>query len=368
VLYILYREYLHKNPGLKTLDPEDPRYQHYVERRLRQLYPTRGYAGIMRDAVEERKRQMQAWTEYERLRERDGIITIQACDGMHDYDPETGQECFPSNPEPEPEPDPTRDGSWDGVVEFSVPADSVIPTLQMEIDTLQMEAPEVQWLYYQESLATGSFFRTRNEEIVTMSGAPATLDDLIVAAGGGWTPQSATPKPDGEITIQVNPSQVAAVTAGLSVIGWKAFRVVQAAERAEQKSTQYFGSLVETSTRRDAHRHIFWNMQMRRYVGSFLTKQIGDLNEAWGNNEPADRAMDVHNNDIGREVKYEAFRGHWLWDRWDWKEWGEKVRNYVSRPENGVYILEWRTTSPTLSEALARANMVPNAKYIYFAP
>lgn len=43
VIYILYREYLHKNPGLTSLSPEDPKYQRYLERRLRQLYPTKGY-------------------------------------------------------------------------------------------------------------------------------------------------------------------------------------------------------------------------------------------------------------------------------------------------------------------------------------
>ncbi|HLL45513.1 MAG TPA: hypothetical protein VK399_02345, partial [Longimicrobiaceae bacterium] len=96
---------------------------------------------------------------------------------------------------------------------------------------------------------------------------------------------------------------------------------------------------------------------------------IADNHEAQGNNSPSDLAMDYHNNDIGREVRYKNFRGHWLWDRWDWKEWAEKVRNYVNTTSNGEYIPEWKTNPPsTLQEANARAAMTPNWKYIYFAP
>lgn len=43
------------------------------------------------------------------------------------------------------------------------------------------------------------------------------------------------------------------------------------------------------------------------------------------------------------------------------------MRNYVNRPENGVYVSEWSNSNPTLSQALARANLVPNGKYIFFA-
>jgi hypothetical protein len=77
--------------------------------------------------------------------------------------------------------------------------------------------------------------------------------------------------------------------------------------------------------------------------------------------------MDLHNNDIGRSIKYENFRGHWLWDRWDWKEWAEKVRNYINYAPNAEYIPEWQDQQNlTLQAAQAREQLVPDAKYIYF--
>jgi hypothetical protein len=49
VIYILYREYLHKHPGLTRLSPEDERYQQYLERRCDNSIPpgdTRGWFGM----------------------------------------------------------------------------------------------------------------------------------------------------------------------------------------------------------------------------------------------------------------------------------------------------------------------------------
>jgi hypothetical protein len=358
VLYILYREYLHKNPGLTSLSPEDKHYQQYLERRLRQLYPHEGYSGMMRDAVEEMRRQRQAWATYE----HEYAVWTQSVNPFC-QDPSVDPNCT-TVPTAE---DPTVDPSWDGHEEHAVPPDEMVPTLQMEIDTLQMDQPEIDQLYYQESLADGSFFHKRGELIVTTStGQRATLDDLIRAAGEGWTPPGTAPA-DGEVTVQVVSPVVAGVLVGLGVIGWKGYRAKQAADRAFQKSTEYYGSQAESSTKRDAHRHIFWNMQMRRHVGSFMAKQIADGHESTGGGYPGDRMMDLHNNDIGRSIKYENFRGHWLWDRWDWKEWAEKVRNYINYAPNAEYIPEWQDQQNlTLQAAQAREQLVPDAKYIYF--
>ncbi|HEX7241816.1 MAG TPA: hypothetical protein VF263_16160, partial [Longimicrobiaceae bacterium] len=348
-------------------------YQRYLERRLRQLYPSRGYSGMMKDAVAEMREQRAVWAAYEK--ERDAWIATYGCDGGALYDPETGQPCFdgggetPTDPDPvEPAVDPAVDPSWNGQVEHAVPPDEMIPTLLMEIDTLQMTEPEQTQLYYQESLADGTFFQRRDELIMTSTGGRATLDDLIRAAGEGWTPAGQTPK-DGQVVIQLNPGSVSQVLIGAAVIGWISYRVYQAAERAKQKSEQYYPSQAYENTQKDAYRHIFWNMQMRRYAGGFLANLIGDQYEVYTGSPPASRAMDLHNNDIGRDVKYSNFRGHWLWDRWDWKEWAVKVRSYVNYYNNAQYIAEWRSSPPgTHSAAQTRAAQVPNWKYIYFAP
>jgi hypothetical protein len=365
VIYILYREYLHKNPGLTTLSPEDKHYQQYLERRLRQLYPTKGYSGMMQDAVEEMRQYRLAWKVYEE--EYDAWVQAISPFCNDGVDPNTGEPCNVPEAGGGTSSDPTVDGSWGGQEEHPVPPDEMIPTLQMEIDTLQMSQPEINQLYYQESLANGSFFFSREELIVSSTGQKATIDDLIRAAGDGWMPSTGPAL--GEVVIQFDPGTWAQIAITGAVIGWKAYRIKQAVDRANAKSNEYFGQLNYSSTKRDAHRHIFLSMQLRRYVGSDLAKWGTDLYEVWGNNLPPDRAMDYHNNDIGREVRYHNFRGHWLWDRWDWKEWAEKVRNYINTPTNEEYIPEWKTNPPsTLQEANARAAMTPNWKYIYFAP
>ena len=365
VVYILYREYLHKNPGLKSLSPEDPKYQHYMERRLRQLYPQRGYAGMMKDAVAEARGNRLAWQEYQRrLREWEGTIGIMACEPYHILDPETGEPCGGGgDPPPEEEPaDPTEDPSWTDQTEHAVPDDSIIPTLVQEIDTLAMTQPEVNQLYYRESLANGSFLGRRDELIIASTGTRPTIDELIVAAGEGRTP--------GQVTISGTDVQdIAQAVLSLAVIGWKAHRIVQAAERARDKSYQYYPALAYSNTKRDAYRHIFWNMQMNRYVGGWVAQTVVNGYEQLKPNLPPGREMDFHNNAIGREVKYRSFRGHWLWDRWDWQEWSEKVRNYINRSANAEYIPEWQNESAVTSQAAAqRAASVPNWKYIYFLP
>jgi hypothetical protein len=323
---------------------------------------------MVHDAVEESREYRLAWAAYKKeLREWKGAAGIMACTGTTLVDPETGESCLPPADDGSASPpDPTVDPSWEGEEEYLPPSDESIPTLQMEIDSLQMTQPETDQLYYQESLADGSFYRKWDEAIITtQSGKRATIDDLIIAAGDGWTPLDRSRDVKSGATIQVDPGTVTKVLVG-AYICFKAWRVYQGAQRARDKSTQYFGHLVEGNTQRDAYRHIFWNMQNRRYVGEDFAQMIGDTYEAYGDNPANARTMDLHNNAIGREVRYRNFRGHLVWDRWDWREWAEKVRNYMMRPENAEYIPEW-TTPPTLAEARAREQLVPRWKYIYFA-
>lgn len=248
VLYILYREYIHRNPGLTSLSPVDPKYQRYLERRLRQLYPGRGYSGMAADAMEERKAHMMAWGDYQKnLRKWQTTIGIMACTETSLVDPETGEPCRSSeDPGNALEPDPTTDPSWDGNEEFQVPPDETIPTLVMEIDTLQMIQPEIDQMYYQESLADGSYQLSRDELIIASTGAPVrTIDDLIVMAGEGRMP--------GQLTVSGTDAQdIAHATLSLAVIGWKAWRVVQAGKRAppEVGRVLRFASVFQHQARR----------------------------------------------------------------------------------------------------------------------
>src|SRR3712207_6208650 len=75
-VYIVYREYVSQNPGLRYLDSDDPRYQRYMEKRLRELYPERGYAGMMKDAVAE----FRAFRDGARGSSQGGGAGVQSCE------------------------------------------------------------------------------------------------------------------------------------------------------------------------------------------------------------------------------------------------------------------------------------------------
>ena len=91
-------------------------------------------------------------------------------------------------------------------------------------------------------------------------------------------------------------------------------------------------------------------------------------------NPPRDEAMDLHNNAIGYDHKYRDFRGRWIRDRYDWKLWSRKVRDYVnamdgSEPKNGVFMETWDKQPPT-SLGIAREQManagVKNSTFIFY--
>ena len=359
-VYIVYREYLHRNPGLTALSVEDRKYQNYLEKRMRQLYPERGYAGMMRDAVQEARQNRVVWDRYEAdLREYDRQMATYS--GAQTFSFGTASTCGSTYVDPYAGADP----SWDAQEEFAVPPDEQLPTIQMEIDSLQLVGDEIDNIYYYESLAQGTYAPDGGGgggEPIHMTGVDqqAGLDDLIRAAAQGVTPYNGD-----EVTVQIVPAWVAAGIVGLGVIGWKAYRVDQSVRRARQKSAEHYPNLAYDHTKRDAHRHILWSMMLRRWVGRALAKEMTDYHER----DSAGRAhvMDLHNNDIGRSHRYHRFRGHYVWDRWDYGEWARKVRDYIDNDANAEYIPEWSTIEPTTAEAWAREECVPDEKYIYFS-
>jgi hypothetical protein len=358
-IYIVYREYLHRNPGLTTVSSEDRQYQQYIEKRMREIYPERGYAGMMRDATEEARQNRMAWQAYERdLREYERQMARYS--GAQVLGSSTTlSSCGSTSVDPYADADP----SWTGQEEYAVPPDAQLPTIQMEVDSLRLEGSEVDEIHYYESIATGTYAGGGGGGgPIHMEGLPEepTADDLIRAAARGQTPYSSD-----DVTAQINPIEVGEALVAVAMVGWKAYRVWQSVKRARQKSEEFYPHLAYDDTRRDAHRHILWNMMLRRWVGRFWANEIGDFHER-NTGGPA-HVMDLHNNDIGRSHRYHSFRGHYFWDRWDWGEWARKVRDYVNNSANAEYIPEWFLKAPTTAEAWAREECVPDEKYIYFS-
>lgn len=157
----------------------------------------------------------------------------------------------------------------------------------------------------------------------------------------------------------------------LPVVGALAYyyywRVETSGNRAEQRANQSFPGN-QGNTRADAFRHTFLSVQLRRYVTSVFAKAITDEWEQRYSQSYAETRMDQHNNWLGRGAKYQYFRGHWFWDRWDWKEWAVRVRNYINDPARAEYIPRWlQLPLLTDQEIYDWEASVPNWKYIYLS-
>lgn len=364
VLYIVGREYVLKH-RLTRLDPADEHYLRYVERRLRQLYPEKGYDGMMGAAVADwrtyqgRLARYQADTDDFGTMDDDGMIcpmsfTI-ACEGGDDPEsPETGESSDAGYED---------DASWIGNTEHPDPPQDFIPSIPEEIDTVQAEQPEIDRIYYYESLASGSY-RVDGEPIyITSVGRrkPMTIDDMIRLAGEGWTPAG------GEMGTEGLGDLLVALPVVAGVLYYYYWRIETSGNRAEQRANQFFPGN-QHNTRADAFRHAFLSMQLRRYVTSVFAKQITDEWENRYSASYAETRMDQHNNYLGRGAKYQYFRGHWFWDRWDWKEWAVRVRNYINDPARGEFIPRWlQEPALTDQEIFDWETGLPNWKYIYLS-
>ena len=56
----------------------------------------------------------------------------------------------------------------------------------------------------------------------------------------------------------------------------------------------------------DAIRHCDWSCEMAQTIGPEQAQKVGDIHEACGNNPPGEKAMDLHNNAVGRELGSKA--------------------------------------------------------------
>lgn len=305
------------------------------EKRLRELYPKKGYSGMMRDAVAEHRRNL--------------AVLRNTLTATSDECPPDALICGggePNQPTYSYDPDP----SWDGQQEFPVD-ETIVPTVQEEIDSLQATPAEADGLRYYETLAL-----TEGDYRLVSATGELTRDDLIRAAASGHSA-------DG-VSVQAVPL---AVSVPLGIAAFFTPRIAFAWWRAVDAAANHYPNLDPGDTRRDAFRHTYLSVMLRRYCTSPVAKMVTDLNEELRDNNPAaSKYMDLHNNDLGREVKYAHFRGRRFWDRWSWGVWSHRVRDYINDGNNGVFIGGWRQSAPTEENARAGEALVPDDKYIYF--
>lgn len=157
----------------------------------------------------------------------------------------------------------------------------------------------------------------------------------------------------------------------LSLLLWRGprmfYRILQSKARAEKLAYYYYGEATNNGRPGDAFKHIYVNVLLRTYVGEWLSHAIMDIFWEWKSpNAPCDHYMDLHNNVIGRQTRYEEFTtiDAQCSDTRHWLQWGENVQRFIQDSVNGD-LQGWDKETPTFIVEPA-AEKVSDTQYIYW--
>ena len=158
----------------------------------------------------------------------------------------------------------------------------------------------------------------------------------------------------------------------LTLLLWRGprlfYRVLQSKARAEKLAQYYYGDATNNGRPGDAFKHIYVNVLLRTYVGDWLSHAIMDVFWEWKSpNAPCDHFMDLHNNIIGRQTRYEDFTTldtQCNADMRHWLQWAENVQHFVQDSVNG-HRQSWDKETPTFIVEPA-AEKVSDTQYIYW--
>lgn len=157
----------------------------------------------------------------------------------------------------------------------------------------------------------------------------------------------------------------------LSLLLWRGprmfYRVLQSKARAEKLAYYYYGEATNNGRPGDAFKHIYVNVLLRTYVGEWLSHAIMDIFWEWKSpNAPCDHYMDLHNNVIGRQTRYEEFTtiDAQCSDTRHWLQWGENVQRFIQDSVNGD-LQGWDKETPIFIVKPA-AEKVSDMQYIYW--
>ena len=146
------------------------------------------------------------------------------------------------------------------------------------------------------------------------------------------------------------------------------YRILQSKARAEKLAYYYYGEATNNGRPGDAFKHIYVNVLLRTYVGDWLSHAIMDVFWEWKSpNAPCDHFMDLHNNIIGRQTRYDDFTTldtQCNADMRHWLQWAENVQHFVQDSVNG-HRQSWDKETPTFVVEPA-AQKVSNTQYIYW--
>ena len=157
----------------------------------------------------------------------------------------------------------------------------------------------------------------------------------------------------------------------LTLLLWRGprmfYRVLQSKARAEKLAYYYYGEATNNGRPGDAFKHIYVNVLLRTYVGEWLSHASMDIFWEWKSpNAPCDHFMDLHNNIIGRQTRYQDFTqfNAQCSDTRYWLQWAENVQHFVQDSVNG-HRQSWDKETPTFIVEPA-AKQVSELQYIYW--
>ncbi len=205
-------------------------------------------------------------------------------------------------------------------------------TLEDEIEYMAMTDDEINLFLELEKLATKKNLLTRKE-----------IENYASSKGG---------------ILVLSFMQSAALMTGYSV-----WRVIQSRNRAENKTAEFYTTL-GPGVKSDAFRHIYVSVLLRRYITRVGAHLVMNTYENLNPNDAKNKYMDFHNNKVGRHTQYWTFRGKRIKDRYKWKLWATRARNWVNNSSNGLIFGNWDTASDATIQS--EENNASDYKYIIF--
>ncbi len=161
------------------------------------------------------------------------------------------------------------------------------------------------------------------------------------------------------------------------VLGIGTYRVFQSWNRAVDLSEEFYTD-TSAGTKGDAFRHIYVSLHLKRYLSQPISAAIMGANEVINSNDyDGDKAMDLHNNKLGRVTRYRQFIGAFFADRNNWRKWGRNIRDFLNGPcENGIpmdRMYNWSSQNPVYptSISVAKNEINPSInsrdrRYVYY--
>ncbi len=139
------------------------------------------------------------------------------------------------------------------------------------------------------------------------------------------------------------------------------YRVLLSKQRAERQAKAFYGADTNSGKQGDAFKHMYVNVLLRAYTSTEIAAFVMDeIWEQWHINAPCDRYMDLHNNQIGRNLRYWDF--HQNTD--DWKEWGTNVHLFVQDSTNSSF-KDWNRETVQF-KILQDSRNTPETQYIFW--